>query len=67
MLALLACAPSDAGTILARIEEFVAAGISKFVLRPTGAGDAELIEQTELLIAEVIPEVERINARQKVQ
>jgi alkanesulfonate monooxygenase SsuD/methylene tetrahydromethanopterin reductase-like flavin-dependent oxidoreductase (luciferase family) len=59
-------AVGDAGAILTRIEEYVAAGISKFVLRPTGTGDAEMIEQTKRLIAEVIPEIERINARQKV-
>src|SRR3546814_10719865 len=53
-------AVGDAGAIVARIEEFVAAGISKFVLRPTGTGDADLLEQTKLLIAEVIPEVERM-------
>lgn len=41
--------------ICARIEEYAAAGISKFVLRPTGSSDEELMEQTKQLIAEVIP------------
>ncbi|MFN4088327.1 MAG: LLM class flavin-dependent oxidoreductase [Alphaproteobacteria bacterium] len=56
-------AVGDASAIVARIEEFVAAGISKFVLRPTGTGDQEIIEQTRRLIGEVLPEVERIDAR----
>ena len=41
--------------ICARIEEYIAAGISKFVLRPTGSNDEELMDQTQRLIDEVIP------------
>jgi probable F420-dependent oxidoreductase len=44
--------------ICARIQEYADAGISKFVLRPTGSSDAELMEQTRQLIAEVIPAFE---------
>ena len=44
--------------ICARIEEYAAAGISKFVLRPTGSNDAELMDQTQRLIEEVIPAFE---------
>ena len=43
--------------ILARLREFVAAGASKFVLRPIGAGDEDLLEQTRRLIEEVLPAV----------
>jgi len=47
----------DADTILARLAEYVDAGISKFVLRPLGADGAEVMAQTRRLIAEVLPEV----------
>jgi probable F420-dependent oxidoreductase len=47
----------DAEAIIARIAAYIDAGISKFILRPMGANDAEIIAQTERLIAEVIPEV----------
>ena len=41
-----------------RIQEYVDAGISKFILRPIGANDEDLISQTRFLAEEVIPEVE---------
>jgi probable F420-dependent oxidoreductase len=47
----------DAEAILGRIGEYVAAGISKFVLRPLGADGEEIIDQSRRLIAEVLPEV----------
>jgi probable F420-dependent oxidoreductase len=50
-------AVGDADAILGRIGEYVAAGISKFVLRPLGTDGAEIIDQTRRLIAEVLPEV----------
>lgn len=50
-------AVGDASDILARIEEFKAAGISKFVLRPIALGDADVFDQTERLIAGVLPAV----------
>lgn len=48
--------------LMTRIEEYRAAGISKFVLRPlaTDAGDLEF--QTERLIEEVIPEAHGLSA-----
>jgi probable F420-dependent oxidoreductase len=48
-------AVGDATTISARIDEYVAAGISKFVLRPIAGSDAEMNEQTARLADEVIP------------
>ncbi|MGH7154994.1 MAG: hypothetical protein ACREF3_13795, partial [Acetobacteraceae bacterium] len=45
----------DAGTILARIAEYVAAGVSKFILRPVARGDEDVLEQTRRLIEEVLP------------
>ena len=47
----------DAGTIVERIAEYVAAGISKFVLRPVGSGDEAVLAQTRQLIDEVLPQV----------
>jgi probable F420-dependent oxidoreductase len=48
-------AVGGAATIAARIEEYVAAGISKFVLRPIAGTDAEMQAQTSRLANEVIP------------
>jgi probable F420-dependent oxidoreductase len=50
-------AVGDADTILARLAEYVGAGLSKFVLRPLGADSADVMAQTRHLIAEVLPEV----------
>ena len=50
-------AVGGATEILARIDEYRRAGVSKFVLRPIAAGDADVIDQTERLIAEVLPVV----------
>ena len=48
-------AVGDADAIAARVEEYVAAGISKFVLRPVAASDAEMLAQTAQLADDVIP------------
>lgn len=45
----------DAAAIVARIAEYVEAGISKFILRPQARGDAEIMAQTRRLIEEVLP------------
>mgnify|MGYP001084931219 CR=1 FL=1 len=45
----------DAEAILARIGEYVAVGVSKFVLRPVGADEAEVLAQTRLLVERVLP------------
>jgi len=39
-----------------RIEEYAKEGISKFILRPMGNDDADLLEQTRLLINEILPD-----------
>jgi alkanesulfonate monooxygenase SsuD/methylene tetrahydromethanopterin reductase-like flavin-dependent oxidoreductase (luciferase family) len=49
-------AVGDPAAILERIGEYVAAGVSKFVLRPVGSGE-EVLAQTRLLIEQVLPEV----------
>ena len=46
-----------------RIEAFVAAGASKFVLWPIGADDEDILDQTRRLIAEVQPAVAALNER----
>lgn len=50
-------AVGGAKEILARIAEFTAVGVSKFVLRPIAMGDDDMREQTERLVREVLPDV----------
>ena len=40
--------------ILERIQAYADFGVSKFILRPAGAGDTEMQEQTEQIIEEII-------------
>lgn len=47
----------DAAAIVRRIAEYIEAGASKFILRPLGRGDAEMLSQTQRLIDDVLPEV----------
>ncbi len=56
-------AVGDAGAIVRRLEEFVAAGVSKLVLRPLAEDDAGMLDQTRRLIEEVLPVVADWNAR----
>ncbi len=50
-------AAGGAREILARLEEYRAAGISKFILRPMASGEEDVMEQTRRLVEEVIPSV----------
>jgi probable F420-dependent oxidoreductase len=50
-----ALAVGDADTILARVAEYVDAGVSKFILRPLGCDDGAIQAQTRLLIEQVLP------------
>ena len=43
--------------ILSRIQEYVNHGVSKFILRPIGNGDAEMEDQTEQIIEKVLSRV----------
>jgi probable F420-dependent oxidoreductase len=52
-------AVGGADDILARIDEYRRAGISKFVLRPIAANEDEVLDQTRRLIETVIPVVHR--------
>ncbi len=45
----------DGEAIVARIADYVEAGVSKFILRPAARGDDEIMAQTRRLIAEVLP------------
>jgi alkanesulfonate monooxygenase SsuD/methylene tetrahydromethanopterin reductase-like flavin-dependent oxidoreductase (luciferase family) len=53
-----AFAIGDADTILARIAEYVDAGVSKFILRPLGGDDDTFLAQTRQLIEQVLPRAE---------
>jgi probable F420-dependent oxidoreductase len=48
-------AVGDSETIMARLAEYIDAGVSKFILRPVAAGDDDVIAQTRLLIERVLP------------
>src|ERR1700742_514649 len=50
-----AFAVGDSETILARLAEYVDAGISKFILRPLGGDDDAILAQTRMLIEQVLP------------
>ena len=47
----------DAEVILRRLGDYVAAGASKFILRPIADGDADMLTQTKRLVEEVLPKV----------
>ena len=53
--------------LVERIQAYVDAGISKFILRPMGSSDEDFIAQTRRVIDEVLPEVAKMNAAQKEQ
>ena len=48
-------AMGDAAVIMERLRAYVDAGASKFILRPIGADDEDLMDQTRRLIEEVLP------------
>ncbi|MDE2582614.1 MAG: LLM class flavin-dependent oxidoreductase [Rhodospirillales bacterium] len=50
-------AVGEAATLLARIGAYVGAGVSKFILRPIAAGEADMLSQTRRLIDEVLPRI----------
>ena len=51
----------DTDAIIRRITEYIAAGVSKFILRPIGADDADMLAQTRRLIDETLPAVAALN------
>ena len=50
-------AVGDERNVLARLQEFIDAGASKFVLRPLADGDADFTDQTRALATTVVPTV----------
>lgn len=50
-------AVGGADEIVERVEQYIAAGVSKFVLRCVADGDEEIMAQTKRLIDEVLPRV----------
>jgi probable F420-dependent oxidoreductase len=51
-------AVGDADAIMARIVEYVEAGVSKFIVRPVAVDEEFVLAQTQRLIDEVLPKVE---------
>ena len=51
----------NADTIMARLDEFHAAGAHKFILRPMAFGTQDLCEQTTLMIDELLPRIAVMN------
>jgi probable F420-dependent oxidoreductase len=51
----------EADEIMARIRAYVDAGVAKFILRPVGATDREVFDQTRLLIQEIHPAIDALN------
>ena len=49
--------------ILERIQAYVDRGVSKFILRPIGNGDAEMEEQTEQIIEEILSKISHLQER----
>ncbi|SVD67310.1 uncharacterized protein METZ01_LOCUS420164 [marine metagenome] len=45
----------DGSDVLARVGEYVKVGVSKFILRPIGSDDEDILNQTQLLIEQVLP------------
>jgi probable F420-dependent oxidoreductase len=58
-------AVGDAGTILARIRAYVDAGVVKFILRPIGHSDGDIMDQTRRVIAEIEPEIKAMNTARR--
>lgn len=52
----------DSDDIMALLNAFREAGVHKFILRPVAYGTKDMIEQTRLMIEEVLPEVAALNS-----
>ena len=44
-----------------RLDDYIAAGASKFILRPIGTDDDDILAQTQRLIDETLPAVAGLN------
>ncbi|MEM7221024.1 MAG: LLM class flavin-dependent oxidoreductase [Pseudomonadota bacterium] len=54
-------ATGDADSIMALLDRFHAAGAHKFVLRPMASGTEDVLEQTRLMIDQLLPAIARYN------
>jgi probable F420-dependent oxidoreductase len=54
-------AAGNGDDVMALIDEFRAAGVHKFILRPIAADTDEVLQQTRLLIEQVLPRVAALN------
>ena len=45
------------------VRAFHAAGVHKFILRPIASGTDEMLHQTKMMIEQLLPEIEALNAR----
>ena len=50
-----------------KIEAYVDHGICKFILRPIGEGDDDIIAQTQWFIDEIIPAMDALNQNYKAK
>jgi probable F420-dependent oxidoreductase len=53
----------DAEAIMTRLDEFLAAGAHKFILRPMAFGTDDMCDQTTSMIDELLPRVAAMNGR----
>ncbi len=60
-----AFAVGDADAIVGRIKDYVDNGIAKFILRPVGTDDEDLLAQTRLMVDEIMPEIAAMNTARK--
>ncbi|MDA8952752.1 LLM class flavin-dependent oxidoreductase [Pseudomonadales bacterium] len=47
--------------MMAMVEDFHASGAHKFILRPIASGTAEMIEQTQMLVEQLLPAINALN------
>lgn len=50
-----------AAQIIERVHQYAEQGISKFILRPLGENDEDIMEQTQRLLDQVVPAVDGVN------
>jgi hypothetical protein len=47
--------------MMALVKDFHAAGAHKFILRPIASGTADMIEQTNMLVEQLLPAINALN------
>jgi len=50
-----------AADVVARVREYVAVGVTKFVLRPVAQGDDDVLAQTRQIVEKLLPEIDALN------